>query len=281
MEAGAVAPRETYGHGDGGIYPRQMARSWRRPLQVGTGLLLGSFGLALLCKGDAQGGSVVKMQIATSGSSGSERASLQDDLIVGGARLAAGQSRSALPTLLHAPMLQGATDKLHHLAERGVLLLARMTEELEDACSEQEQWGPFCKNRAEEDDYKEKWEAFCTKKLAPTKECDEEQESQNELKKIHAGLVNSCKDMIAHAPDPGPHACLSTSPQNSPECQLAFCKKMVSAEGDSSTSTPATQPPPGPPPPPSPPAPAGSPCDSIADMSQWLECEEKRRSANS
>ena len=174
----------------------------------------------------------------------------------------------------HVHMLQAAGDRLHVLAERGESLLTLVTDELEEACSDEDNWAQFCKNRAEDEDYAEKWEPFCSKKLAPTPECDQEKQSQHELKIIHEELIKSCHDVIlkylsVYGPIPG--TCNASAPQE-PACQVAFCKQLIATEHEyaaaASPSAPTMAP-----------GTAASECDSIQSMAEWLQCEQRTRSA--
>ena len=145
--------------------------------------------------------------------------SLLSDLTVTAGRpgSAASKDVSGSTRLHHVHMLQAAGDRLHVLAERGESLLTLVTDELEEACSDEDNWAQFCKNRAEDEDYAEKWEPFCSKKLAPTPECDQEKQSQHELKMIHEELIKSCHDVIlnylsVYGPIPG--TCNASAPQS-------------------------------------------------------------------
>ena len=230
----------------------------RRHILIAIGLAMG-LAVALLWDGDLQASILLSDSTDAAGSPSSS--------------LSASRQAFSSKRLPHAGMLQAAGDRLHVLAERGESLLKIVTgEQLEEACSEQEQWGQFCKNRAEDEDYSEKWEAFCSKKLAPTSECEQEKRSQHELKKIHEGLIKSCQDIILHYR--GERMCDRASPQDAPECQVAFCKQLLATEHEFAAAVS-----------PSPtnmtPAPGTSECDTMEDLEKWLQCEEMRRSTKS
>ena len=202
--------------------------------------------------------------------------SLLSDLTVTAGRpgSAASKDVSGSTRLHHVHMLQAAGDRLHVLAERGESLLTLVTDELEEACSDEDNWAQFCKNRAEDEDYAEKWEPFCSKKLAPTPECDQEKQSQHELKMIHEELIKSCHDVIlnylsVYGPIPG--TCNASAPQE-PACQVAFCKQLIATEHEyAAAASPSA--------PTMPPGTAASECDSIQSMAEWLQCEQRTRSA--
>ena len=46
---------------------------------------------------------------------------------------------------------------------------------------------------------------------------------------VSQGLLNSCKEMLRS--HPSSQACKPSSPPSSPECQVAFCKKILAIDG--------------------------------------------------
>jgi hypothetical protein len=70
--------------------------------------------------------------------------------------LCAGESEERRPSALGGANGMSRTAVPGGVRTRAERKTPRGAEELEDdPCSEQHQWGPFCKNRAEEDDWKE------------------------------------------------------------------------------------------------------------------------------
>mmetsp|Transcript_101112 Transcript_101112/g.163106 ORF Transcript_101112/g.163106 Transcript_101112/m.163106 type:complete len:170 (-) Transcript_101112:642-1151(-) len=140
------------------------------------------------------------------------------------------RSPSALEQVASQRVIVVHGAKIATAAEKSKSILSKkLVEELkEDECEEQHRWRAFCKRRAEDDDWEAKWAVFCKKKTVHTKDCDETDETQKELTKIHQGLIKSCRELLASTL--ADEACTTSSSSSSPGCQLSFCRQIIATD---------------------------------------------------